>query len=158
MNFSMRLPPTIYFSSISGGFVPGSGPGRVLAAVPAFGRDVCAAGVETGASAGWGWMWGEQDGRYVGGYASQLTPAPAGRFEQYMNLQRHFERMCDDLGNKMCTLLSLNFGHHFLKEGVYTLIGAETAQGLPNAQVYYSFIRGAGKQLRRAVVRECVDL
>ena len=46
----------------------------------------------------------------------------------------------------MATLVSLNFGHYFLKEGVYTMIGAETAQGLPNTQIYYSFIRGAGKQ------------
>ena len=62
------------------------------------------------------------------------------------NFQRHFQEMGDQLGNKMATLVSLNFGHYFLKEGVYTLIGAETAQGLPNSQIYYSFIRGAGKQ------------
>ncbi|MEW6237918.1 MAG: TIM barrel protein [Candidatus Omnitrophota bacterium] len=89
---------------------------------------------------------GEQDGRYIGGYASQMVLKSSDRFKQYLNFQRHFQRMCDDLGNKMSTLVSLNFGHYFLKEGVYTLIGAETAQGLPNGQVYYSFIRGAGKQ------------
>ena len=89
---------------------------------------------------------GEQDGRYVGGYAAGMMPASAGRFEQYLNFQRHFERMGDELGNKLCTLVSLNFGHYFLKEGVYSAIGAETAQGLPNSQVYYAFIRGAGKQ------------
>jgi len=89
---------------------------------------------------------GEQDGRYVGGYAPQIYPSSPNRFQQYLNFQRHFERMCNELGNKMSTLVSLNFGHYFLKEGVYTLIGAETAQGLPNSQVYYSFIRGAGKQ------------
>jgi hypothetical protein len=89
---------------------------------------------------------GEQDGRYIGGYAPQMIPTSASRFQQYLNFQRHFQRMCDDLGNRMCTLVSLNFGHYFLKEGVYTLIGAETAQGLPNGQVYYAFIRGAGKQ------------
>ena len=89
---------------------------------------------------------GEQDGRYVGGYAPQMYPSSANRFQQYLNFQRHFERMCDELGNKMATLVSLNFGHYFLKEGVYTLIGAETAQALPNAQGYYAFIRGAGKQ------------
>ena len=89
---------------------------------------------------------GEQDGRYIGGYASQMTPASASRFEQYLNFQRHFERMGDDLGHKHAALVSLNFGHYFLKEGTYTLIGAETAQGLPNSQVYYAFIRGAGKQ------------
>lgn len=89
---------------------------------------------------------GEQDGRYVGGYANQMYPISGDRVAQYLNFQRHFEAMCDELGNKMSTLVSLNFGHYFLKEGVYTFIGAETAQGLPNGQVYYSFIRGAGKQ------------
>jgi len=89
---------------------------------------------------------GEQDGRYVGGYAGEMTPRSANRLEQYFNFQRHFERLGDDLGNKLSTLVSLNFGHYFLKEGTYTLIGAETAQGLPNSQVYYAFIRGAGKQ------------
>ncbi|GAG90869.1 unnamed protein product, partial [marine sediment metagenome] len=63
-----------------------------------------------------------------------------------LNFQNHFQGLTDRLGNKMATLVSLNFGHYFLKEGVYTMIGAETAQGLPNTQVYYSFIRGAGKQ------------
>ena len=87
---------------------------------------------------------GEQDGRYIGGYANQMTPASASRFEQYLNFQRHFERMGDDLGHKLSALVSLNFGHYFLKEGTFTLIGAETAQGLPNNQVYYAFIRGAG--------------
>jgi hypothetical protein len=89
---------------------------------------------------------GEQDGRYIGGYADQMTPSSASRFEQYLNFQRHFERMSDDLGHKHATLVSLNYGHYFLKEGTYTLIGAETAQALPNNQVYYAFIRGAGKQ------------
>ena len=89
---------------------------------------------------------GEQDGRYIGGYANQMTPASASRFEQYLNFQRHFERMGDDLGHKHSALVSLNFGHYFLKEGTYTLIGAETAQALPNNQVYYAFIRGAGRQ------------
>ena len=89
---------------------------------------------------------GEQDGRYIGGYANQLYPASASRLEQYFNFQRFFQRMTEDEGNKVAALVSLNFGHHFLKEGVYTLLGAETAQGLPNSQIYYSFIRGAGKQ------------
>jgi len=127
------------------GFVPGSGPGgywqqfkppvealRTLDSVLGerwLGMDV-----------------GEQDGRYVGGYAPGGYPIGDDRVAQYLRFQRHFERMCDDLGNRMSALVSLNFGHYFLKEGVYTLIGAETAQALPNSQVYYSFIRGAGKQ------------
>ncbi|MCW5976869.1 MAG: hypothetical protein KIT09_02270 [Bryobacteraceae bacterium] len=89
---------------------------------------------------------GEQDGRYIGGYASQMHPAAAPRFDQYLNFHRHFERFTSDLGNRMSTLVSLNFGHYFLREGLYALIGAETAQALPNGQVYYCFIRGAGKQ------------
>ena len=127
------------------GFVPGSGPGgpwqQFVApdgVLPMFERVL-----------GDRWLGmdnGEQDGRYVGGYAGQKVPCGAGRTEQYLNFQRHFERMGDLLGNKMATLVSLNFGHYFMREGVYTLIGAETAQGLPNSQIYYSFIRGAGKQ------------
>jgi hydroxypyruvate isomerase len=90
---------------------------------------------------------GEQDGRYIGLYAEQNYPIREGdRIQKYLNFQAHFERLTTDLGNKMAVLVSLNFGHYFLKEGVYTFIGAETAQGLPNGQVYYSFIRGAGKQ------------
>lgn len=89
---------------------------------------------------------GEQDGRYIGGYAPAAEPISGDRFAQYLRFQRHFERLGDELGNRLTTLVSLNFGHYFLKEGVYSLIGAETAQALPNSQVYYSWIRGAGKQ------------
>jgi len=89
---------------------------------------------------------GEQDGRYIGGYASQVHRASLDRFEAYLAFQRHFEFMANELGNRLSTLVSLNYGHYFLKEGLYTSIGAETAQALPNSQVYYAFIRGAGKQ------------
>jgi len=127
------------------GFVPGSGPGGYWQQFKL--PDGVLPMLESRLGDRWlGMDVGEQDGRYVGGYAPAMYPVSAGRFEQYLNFQRHFERMCDDLGNRMSTLVSLNFGHYFLKEGVYTLIGAETAQGLPNSQVYYAFIRGAGKQ------------
>ena len=127
------------------GYVPGSGPGgywqQFQPPKSAF------ATLESVLGERWlGTDIGEQDGRYIGGYANQMTPASADRFRQYLNFQRHFERMGDDLGHKHATLVSLNFGHYFLKEGTYTLIGAETAQALPNSQVYYAFIRGAGKQ------------
>ena len=89
---------------------------------------------------------GEQDGRYIGAFARQQYPFGDDRFAQYLNFQRHFERMDLLLGNKMATLVSLNYGHHFLRENCYTMIGAETSMSLPNAQVYYAFIRGAGKQ------------
>jgi len=127
------------------GFVPGSGPGGYWQ------QFTPPAGALPMLEAKLGERWlgmdiGEQDGRYIGGYANQMTPSSASRFEQYLNFQRHFERMGDDLGQKLSALVSLNFGHYFLKEGTYTLIGAETAQGLPNNQVYYAFIRGAGRQ------------
>ncbi len=89
---------------------------------------------------------GEQDGRYIGGFADQMSLIGSSRERQYLNFQNHFQGLGDRLGNKLATLVSLNFGHYFLKEGIYTLIGAETAMALPNSQVYYSFIRGAGKQ------------
>ena len=82
----------------------------------------------------------------MGGYANQFEPFGAGRFQQYLNFQRHFERMDYLLGNKMAALVSLNFGHYYLRECCYSLLGAETGQALPNSQIYYSFIRGAGKQ------------
>jgi len=127
------------------GYVPGSGPGgywqQFKPPAEAFMT------LETILGNHWlGTDIGEQDGRYIGGYASQMTPASAGRLDQYLNFQRHFERMSDDLGHKHATLVSLNFGHYLLKEGTFTLIGAEAAQALPNNQVYYAFIRGAGKQ------------
>lgn len=127
------------------GYVPGSGPGGYWQQFTVPGNALGLFEKELGSH----WLGmdnGEQDGRYIGGFASQLIPQGAGREQQYLNFQNHFQGLTDRLGNKMATLVSLNFGHYFLKEGVYTLIGAETAQGLPNAQVYYSFIRGAGKQ------------
>ena len=89
---------------------------------------------------------GEQDGLYVATYARGAEPSSRTRFAQYLNFQRHFEYMDWHLGNRMSTLVSLAFGHYFLRENCYMMIGAETAQMLPNAQIYYSFIRGAGKQ------------
>ncbi|MEG1543754.1 MAG: hypothetical protein RR382_04410 [Tannerellaceae bacterium] len=127
------------------GFIPGSGPGGYWQ------QFVIPEGVLDLFQAELGDRWmgmdnGEQDGRYVGNFAPRMYPLGADRKQQYFNFQRHFQEMGNLLGNKMATLVSLNFGHYFLKEGLYTLIGAETAQGLPNAQIYYSFIRGAGKQ------------
>ena len=127
------------------GYVPGSGPGGYWQQfkVP---HEVFAM-LESKLGERWlGTDIGEQDGRYIGGYASQMTPASAGRVEQYLNFQRHFQRMDQDLGPKHAALVSLTFGHYLLKQGGYTMIGAETAQALPNGQVYYAFIRGAGKQ------------
>ena len=88
---------------------------------------------------------GEQDGRYTG-YAGNEIPRGVSAFEQYCNFQDWFERLEMLQGNKMAALTGLNYGHYFLKNNCYTFLGAETAQALPNAQLFYSFIRGAGKQ------------
>lgn len=89
---------------------------------------------------------GEQDGRYIGRYASQMTPPNSGRFYQYLNFERYLEGFGRDLGYRNVVLASQMFAPYMLKEGNITLIGAETAQALPNDQVFYSFIRGAGKE------------
>lgn len=89
---------------------------------------------------------GEQDGRYIGLYATQQCPLPQDGLGNYFNFHRHFRRLGDDMGNQLSVLTSLQFIHHFAREGNHLLLGAETAQALPNSQVYYSFIRGAGKQ------------
>ena len=127
------------------GYVPGSGPGGYWQAfkVPEKSLEIFQRVL------GNRWLGmdnGEQDGRYIGGFAGQMFPIGNSREGQYLNFQNHFQGLTDRLGNKMSTLVSLNYGHYFLKEGNYCLIGAETAQGLPNSQVYYAFIRGAGKQ------------
>lgn len=88
---------------------------------------------------------GEQDGRYAG-FAGQEIPRGINAFEQYCAFQAWFERLEQLQGNKMVALTGLNYGHYFLKQNCYTFLGAETAQSLPNAQLFYSFIRGAGKQ------------
>lgn len=127
------------------GYVPGSGPGDywIQFEVP---RATLSMLEETLGARWLGMDVGEQDGRYIGGYASQAFPVGGDRMAQYLNFQRHFEKMGDDLGHRLSTLVSLNYGHYLIKEGTYTTIGAETAQALPNSQVYYAFIRGAGKQ------------
>lgn len=126
------------------GYVPGSGPGEWQQfKVPQKSLDLFTSRL------GDRWLGmdiGEQDGRYVSSFASRVLPSGQYRKAQYLNFHNHFERMGDYLGNRLSTLVSLNFGHYLIKDGTYCLIGAETAQGLPSAQVYYSYIRGAGKQ------------
>ena len=89
---------------------------------------------------------GEQDGRYIGGYAKLVCPAPATRREGYEAFCRYFQQLGNDLQNYLISLNSLTFPHYFAKMGNHRMLGAETAQGLPSVPMWYSFIRGAGKQ------------
>lgn len=133
------------------GYVPGSGPGGGPQQFqpPAGALEL----LQTQLGDHWlGMDNGEQDGRYIGLYADEMYPSSGSRLLQYMNFQRFFERLTDQLGDKMSALVSLNFGHYFLKEGLYTLIGAETGQALPNGQVFLCVYSGGGQTIRRAVV------
>lgn len=89
---------------------------------------------------------GEQDGRYIGGYAGMMCPAEADRKALYDNFCAHFEKFDGHMENNVLILASLTFLHYFAKQGNAVILGAETAQALPCANVWYSFIRGAGKQ------------
>lgn len=89
---------------------------------------------------------GEQDGRYVHATAERQCPSSASREAQYLMFQKHFQKLADELGNQVSGLVSLCFGHYFVKEGNHVLLGAETAQALPCSQIYYAFIRGACRQ------------
>lgn len=91
---------------------------------------------------------GEQDGRYIGfpGFGKMYDPFGVDRISEYKHFQHHFEDFDLRHGNKMAALVSATYGHYYLKSCCYTAIGAETGQALPNSQLYYSFVRGAGKQ------------
>ena len=89
---------------------------------------------------------GEQDGRYVIAYAAEMYPSSGDRLLQYLNFHNHMEGIGNDLRNKMATLVAITFGHYLVKEGLYTMVGAEAAQMHPNGQIFYAFNRGAGKQ------------
>jgi len=89
---------------------------------------------------------GEQDGRYVIAYAAEMYPASGDRLQQYLNFHNHMEGIGNDLRNKMATLVAITFGHYLVREGLYTMLGAEAAQMHPNGQIFYAFNRGAGKQ------------
>ena len=57
---------------------------------------------------------GEQDGRYIWATAEQQCPREQSRFAQYLSFQRHFQKLCDELGNHMTALSLLTLGHYFL--------------------------------------------
>jgi hypothetical protein len=89
---------------------------------------------------------GEQDGRYLLGYSESMSLLAANRFEQYLNFHRHISRIANDMDNRLAALTAVTYGHYLVKDGFYTLVGAETAQMHPNGQVFYAFNRGAGKE------------
>lgn len=127
------------------GYVPGSGPGKQW---PQFRLSPeTSALFESQLGDHWlGMDMGEQDGRYVLGYASSMTGISDDRVAQFLNFHRYMEQIGDDCGNKMAGLAAITFSHYYGKEGIFTMLGAEAAQSHPNGQVFYAFIRGAGRQ------------
>lgn len=89
---------------------------------------------------------GEQDGRYIGGYAKLVCPAPVTRRQAYDAFCQYFRQLGDDLQNYLTALNSLTFPHYFAQLGNHRLLGTESAQALPSVPMWYAFIRGAGKQ------------
>lgn len=89
---------------------------------------------------------GEQDGRYIGGYAKSVCPAPATRPQGFQAFCQYFRQLGDDLQNYLTALNSLTFSHYFAHLGNHRLLGAECAQALPSVPMWYAFIRGAGRQ------------
>ena len=130
-----------------GGYVPGSnpGPGSIWGEVQ-FPEEQLKALYETMGEHFLGFANGEQDGRYIGGYAGLICPARSDRKALYDNFSAHFEKFDSHMENNVLILSSLTFPHYFAKQGNAVLLGAETAQALPCANMWYSFIRGAGKQ------------
>jgi len=89
---------------------------------------------------------GEQDNRWGYLFAPCEVIHSDDRLGRHRSFQRFVERMDCLQGNRMTGLVALGLGHYYLQENCYTFLGAETAQGLANAQYFYAFIRGAGKQ------------
>lgn len=89
---------------------------------------------------------GEQDGRYIGSYASGGTAT--NRKQGWDDFVKWDEHVCGDSMNYMNATGSLNFSHYYGERNA-RLLGLETAQGLPSDTLLFAFLRGAGKQYGR---------
>ena len=76
---------------------------------------------------------GEQDGRYIGSYTPTQCPARQDNVFQQRRFYEHFDEMGGQLHNATTALCSLNYVHFFAREQNCFMLGAETAQALPNA-------------------------
>jgi len=126
------------------GYVPGSGPGDWHQFT--LSKEISDLFISELGDKWLGMDMGEQDGRYLLGYSKSMSPLAANRFEQYLNFHRHISRIANDTGNRMAALTAVTYGHYLIKDGFYTMVGAEAAQMHPNGQIFYAFNRGAGKE------------
>ena len=74
-----------------------------------------------------------------------MLPGPTDHFEQYLSFRDYSWAVEWKAGGRLASLSSTVYAHYWLKSGLYTTAGAETSQSNGNAQMLYSFIRGAGK-------------
>ncbi|KAH3742508.1 hypothetical protein Pelo_16097 [Pelomyxa schiedti] len=126
------------------GFVPGSGPGDWEEFTP---PPEALEYLEAVLGSHWlGMDVGEQDGRYIGGYSTQTIPLSGSHSSHFLHFHYFFDKMETELGGKVAALTSLYMPHYLLQSGRYTVAGCETAQALPNTQLFYSFTRGACKR------------
>ena len=136
-------------SGIWGAF-PGAGPQDGVDGAPyreRFGPQLDALDEVFGPANWMGVNLGEADGHYEGGYAGQMVHGSTDRREYFGNFEDEFEFEQLQLGSKLTSLMSDAVGsHYWARSGLLTVIGAETAQGLPSSQMMYSFLRGAAKQ------------
>ena len=96
-----------------------------------------------------GFDMGEQDVRYLWGYAQRsttlLAPSQRGAFRAaFADFSTNIEQKL--AGRLMALSSSVYAVHHWLKSGLYTGAGSETSQSNGNAQLLYAFVRGAAKQ------------
>ncbi|MBQ9859189.1 MAG: hypothetical protein IJO76_00735 [Clostridia bacterium] len=91
---------------------------------------------------------GETDGWYIGGYVSREDNAagPKTRLGQYKAFEEYFEEIADNFYNKCTILCALTTVHYFARQGYAMMLNCESAQSLPNPQMWYGFLRGASKQ------------
>lgn len=73
---------------------------------------------------------GEQDGRYISyaggqyrGRGGGAAAAPSELRQSFLHFGKFFDRMADDLGNKLMALNSLWDTHYFARSGFYTALG-----------------------------------
>lgn len=89
---------------------------------------------------------GEQDGRYNFTFKNYQHPFPSDKVKQYDVTQSFFDKVAEVQGGYGSLLTVLWNWHMPVKEGYTMLAGSETQNKITNAQVQYSFLRGAGKQ------------
>jgi hypothetical protein len=101
-----------------------------------------------------GYEMGEQDGRYIGGYAPQYKPATRQQARELFD--EWHQTILTKFYNDMVALGSLNFSHEYARLNL-RMLGLETAQGLPSDIMEWSFLRGAAKQFG-ALTWNCISI